>query len=103
MKRHNTNRETVKVVDRLVKGPEENKTPVVPNAVTAPVATVQMIQQQVQKLGIKYNAKSLMEQETTETLDKFINIVMGTVMDQEKQIKELNEKLSKYEKPEKKV
>lgn len=100
MKRHNTSREPVKVVDRLVVKEPEKKPQVVPQV---QVPTVQMIQQQVQKLGIKYNAKSLMEQETTESLDKFITMVMTTVLEQDKQIKELNEKLSKYEKPEKKV
>lgn len=68
----------------------------------AQLTGVQVLQQTAQKVIIKHNAKSLMEQETAEVMEKFISMAINTATVQENEIKGLKEKLSKYEKQEKK-
>jgi len=69
--------------------------------VQAPIPTGQQIAQMVNKLTLKWNAKSLLEQETSETLQGFITTVMSTLNAYEIENKELKEKLSKYDKEKK--
>ena len=69
--------------------------------VQTPIPTGQQIAQMVNKLTLKWNAKSLLEQETSETLQGFITTVMSTLNAYEIENKELKEKLSKYDKEKK--
>lgn len=61
------------------------------------VSMVQVLQREIQKFSTKYNVKSLLEQETMESLQKIVNIAMSTITTLEKENKELKEILSKKE------
>ena len=57
----------------------------------------------INRLTLKWNAKSLLDQEASETLQTFISTVMSALNTYETENKDLKEKLIKYEKQEKKA
>ena len=57
----------------------------------------EIVQVKVQKLLTKYNAKAVMDQETSETLQDFINTVMPALKEQGEKIKALEAKVKELE------
>jgi vacuolar-type H+-ATPase subunit I/STV1 len=49
----------------------------------------------VNKLSVKYNAKTMLEQESGEALSNYINAVNATIREKDAKIKELEEELKK--------
>jgi hypothetical protein len=61
----------------------------------APIPTLQQLQLEIQKLSTKYNAKTLLEQQSTEALQKVIGMSMSAVSGLEAKVKELEEEIKK--------
>ena len=82
---------------------EDKKEQPAPNLPAPPVpapkkATLEEIAQlKVQKLLVKYNAKAVMDQETGEALQDFINTVMPTIKEQSDTIKTQDVRIKELE------